>query len=282
MSSAILKGSLLAILAFFFMAIFGVFTKVAMQTSPVIWVSFIAYTTGAFVLLVTIIPKGFQIFKSDHYLMLIGRAVFGIMASFLYSFSINYIPLVNDTLLFNTAPIFIPILSILFLKRKIEKSIWIAVLIGFLGIIAIIRPTPALFSHYGNLVGLASGLSLAIAYMLMKELATTEPAYRIIIYYLGIGACLQLPFIFFSKAPDLHSLIFSILSGLALLVAQLLLVKAYTYASASQLGVYQYTSVVFVGILDWAIWNVIPNEWDLIGIVLVTLAGFFIIRSKSN
>lgn len=278
----IIKGSILAVIAFFCMALFGICTKIALQTASVIEVSFYAYLSGTAILAIGILPKGLQFLKSEHYPGLIGRAVFGLTASFLYSLSINYIPIVNGTLLFNTAPIFIPLLSIAVLNAKIEKKIWLAVALGFLGIIAIIKPTEAIFSQPGNLIGLASGLSLAIAYMLMKQLTATEPGERIIFYYLGIGTCLQIPFMGSTKELDVKSYGFAVLSGILLLIAQLLLVKAYKYATAAQVGIYQYASVVFVGLINWLLWNAVPNAWDLIGVLLVTIAGFIIIRSGNG
>lgn len=276
----ILKGSIYALVAFFCMAVFGILTKVALQGGSFLWVSFIAYLSGTMALTPYIIMKGFGYLESHHYYFLVGRAVFGTMASLCYTLSIQYIPIVNGTLLFNTAPIFIPLISLVFLKAKIEKSIWLAVLIGFIGIVVIIQPSAAIFTQTGNLIGVLSGISLAIAYLLMKMLTATDQGIRIIFYYLAIGTLIQLPLLFFA-GPFLanESLLYAILSGLSLVAAQIALVNGYKYASACQIGIYQYATVVFVGLLDWLLWNQIPTLTDFIGIVLVALAGIVIIRS---
>lgn len=279
----IVKGSIYGIVAFFFMALFGLLTKIALQTGPIIWVSFIAYLTGSLVLLPFILQKGLGYLKSEHYSFLVGRAVFGTVASFCYTISIHFIPIVNGTLLFNTAPIFIPILTVLFLNTKVKRSVWFAVLIGFIGIIVIIKPTEAIFTQSGNLIGIFSGVSLAIAYLLMKLLTATDPSIRIIFYYLGIGTLLQVPFLFFAGSlPSSESCLYAILSGIMLLAAQIILINAYKYAEASQIGIYQYCSVVFVGLFDWMLWGTVPTIWDLIGILLVAIAGIVIIRSSRN
>ncbi len=275
MKSDILKGSILAIVAFFFMALFGVLTKIALETGSFIWVSFIAYLTASLILLPYIIWKGFDYLKSEHYGLLLGRAIFGTLASLVYTISIHYIPIVNSTLLFNTAPIFIPILSVIFLHAKIARVIWLAVALGFLGIVIIIQPTAEIFTQEGNLLGLLSGIFLAIAYLQMKLLTNTDPSVRIIFYYLAIGTLIQIPLLYFFDKPT--SLLFAILSGFALVTAQITLVNAYRYAKASEVGIYQYASVVFVGILDWMIWNNVPPVWDILGVLLVTLAGILII-----
>jgi drug/metabolite transporter (DMT)-like permease len=278
----ILKGSVLALIAFFFMAIFGILTKSALQSGSYLWISFIAYLTGALLLTPYIARQGLGYLKSDQYGKLLGRAVFGTMASFFYTISIHYIPIVNSTLLFNTAPIFIPLLSVVFLHANIAKSVWLAVALGFLGIVIIIHPTAAIFTQTGNLLGLLSGLFLAIAYLLMKILTNTDPGMRIIFYYLGIGTLMQIPFLAFYERPDGLSLAFASLSGAALLLAQITLVNAYRFAQAAEIGVFQYASVVFVGLIGWVLWNQVPSGLELCGIFLVTLAGVLIIRSGKN
>lgn len=262
------------------MAVFGIFTKIAIEGASVFWVSFIAYLTGALLLVPFIVQRGFEGLKSEHYIFLIGRALFGTVASFCYTISMHYIPIVNGTLLFNTAPLFIPLLATLFLKDKIGKSTWMAVLIGFLGVVIIIKPTEAIFTQPGNFIGLFSGISLAIAYLLMKLLTTSDPGIRIIFYYLGIGTLLQMPLLFFTASlPTVESIFYASMAGILLLTAQMALVTGYQYAQASQIGIYQYTSVVFVGVLDWLFWGVIPSGGELIGALLVGCAGMVVIRS---
>lgn len=279
--SNIAKGSIFALAAFFFMAIFGILTRVALESTSILWVSFIAYLMGVLLLIPYITKQGLGYLRSDHYPLLIGRALFGTLASFLYTFSLNYIPIVNGTLLFNTAPLFIPLLSVIFLKKPIEKKIWLAVLMGFIGIIVIIKPTEAIFTQTGNLLGIASGISLAVAYLMMKILTDTDPGIRIIFYYLGIGTLLQIPLVAFSGSwPSQEGVIFAVLSGFSLLAAQLLLVTAYKYASASAVGVYQYSSVVFVGIFEWMFWNIAPGLGTIVGFLLVACAGIIVIRSN--
>lgn len=282
MKPDIFKGSLYALAAFFCMAVFGIFTKIALEGASAFWVSFIAYLTGTLLLLPFIAKGGLTNLKSEHYLLLIGRALFGTAASFLYTISMHYIPLVNGTLLFNTAPLFIPLLATLFLKQKIDKKVWLAILIGFIGVIIIIKPTEKIFTDPGNFIAIFSGISLAIAYLLMKLLTATDPGIRIIFYYLGIGTVLQIPLLFLSSPPVMESIFYSLLAGVVLLIAQLLLVRGYGYADASQIGIYQYTSVVFVGVIDWLLWSTVPSYGEILGALLIALAGIIVIRSQSS
>ncbi len=279
-TSDIFKGSLYGIAAFFCMAVFGIFTKIALQGGSALWVSFIAYLTGALLLFPFIAQRWFADLKSEHYTFLIGRALFGTVASFCYTISMYYIPIVNGTLLFNTAPLFIPLLATVFLREKIGRSTWIAVLIGFMGVVIIIKPTESIFTQPGDFIGIFAGISLAIAYLLMKLLTKTDPGIRIIFYYLGIGTLLQIPALFFvGPLPSGESVFYAILAGGLLLAAQMALVTGYKYAQASRIGIYQYSSVVFVGLIDWLFWDTVPTGGEILGALLVASAGIIVIRS---
>jgi drug/metabolite transporter (DMT)-like permease len=280
MSQNLLKGSLFAILAFFCMGVFGILTKIACESGESIWVSFITYSIASIATAFFILPHGLTNLKSQHYSYLIARAAIGTTASFLYMISMHFIPIINSTLLFNTAPIFIPFLTVFWLKTSVSKTIWYAVTLGFIGILCIIKPGMDIVTDPGNIIGLLSGLSLAIAYMFMKTLTATDSGLRIIFYYFGIGTLMQIPLLLFTKqSPSLVTFFNAGLCGLVLMAAQLFLVQAYKYASASEVGVYQYTSIVFVGILEWFIWARTPGLLDYIGFVLVSVAGIMIISS---
>lgn len=280
-STHIIKGSLFAIFAFFCMAVFGVMTKITCEIGDPIWVSFITYAAATAATALLILPKGSSALKSNRYGFLILRAVVGTIASFLYMISLRYIPIVNATLLFNTAPIFIPMLTFLILKKHESKNIWYAVILGFIGIIVIIKPGMDILTQPGNLIALLSGLALAIAYLTMKFLTSTETGLRIIIYYFAIGTVMQLPLLAYAKEAPSHDLIAqSVICGVMLMIAQMGLVKAYQYAAASQVGVYQYTSVVFVALIEWLVWSLTLTPSDLLGFVLVSIAGIYIIATS--
>jgi len=277
------KGSLLAIFAFFCMAIFGITTQEAYRLGSAIWVSVITYSIATLGICMLILPYGKAGLQSKRYFYLIARAVIGTAASFLYMLSMNYIPIVNATLLFNTAPIFIPLLSVLCLKIPVNKNTWYAVVLGFVGILVIIKPETTILTDPGNLIGLAAGIALAIAYSIMKILTATDSGLRIIFYYFVIGLLIQLPLLAFTAGfPDVRVIYYAMMSGIMLLLTQISLVKAYTYATASQVGVYQYSSIVFVGIIEWLIFGKAPGWLDILGFLLVTIAGCLIIRSSNH
>ena len=282
-SSNIVKGSLLAIFAFFCMATFGVLTKIACTSTDPIWVSFITYCAAALTTSIFILPQGKEGIKSTRYRYLFARGLIGTSASFLYMVSMHYISIINSTLLFNTAPIFIPVLTVCILHISIPIRTWLAVLIGFIGILIIIRPHGDILTEPGNLIGLASGFALAIAYLIMKYLTATETGLRIIFYYFCTGVVMQIPLLFLTdKPPSFESSLIAASCGLTLMTAELSIIRAYRYTTASAVGVYQYCAVVFMALYGWFLWRQLPSMLSIVGIVLVSAAGIFIITSKST
>ncbi|WP_068471252.1 DMT family transporter [Candidatus Protochlamydia phocaeensis] len=277
--SSLFRGSLYALAAFFLMAVFGVLTKAAAAHASIFWVSFISYLVGLLLMLPILKKKGTEFLKTSHLSYHLGRVGFGLAASLLYTLSLRYIPLVNATLLFNTTPLFIPILAIFMLNQRASLRTWISILIGFIGIMIIIKPTQQIFDQVGDLIGLASGISLAIAYVFIKKLAPTDSLEAILFYFFFFATCIQSVFIpFLGPMPSYPVIAEAVAAGAAFFLAQLSLVKAYEYASASEVGTFQYSSVIFVGILDWMIWNQVPPFSDLLGVLLVIIAGLLIIR----
>ncbi len=279
----LIKGSFLVTCGFFCMAVFGILTKIAYQNDSGIWISFITYAASTLFLLPIVLSKGLSFLYSERFKYHFLRAAFGCSASFLYMLSMHYIPIVNGTLLFNTAPIFLPILAILFMNEKVTGFVWLAILLGFIGIIIIIKPTTEIFHQYGDIIGLASGICLAVAYLMIKILSSTDPSLRIVFYYFFISLILQIPLLWFAgDIPPLKESTFAALAGLALVLAQFFIVAGYKLAPVSKVGVFQYTSVVFVALLEWMLWGNVPTFSDLIGIILVATAGFFIVRSRPD
>lgn len=274
---SLLKGSLLTILAFLFFALFGVFSKAATPNASGIWINFIAYFTSLAIYTPFILKKGFSWLKTDHFFTHFGRAFFGFLASLFYILSMKVIPLLNATLLFNTTPIFIPIFAIFMLHIRVQPMTWVAIFIGFIGIYLVINPNIASLEKPGDLVGLLSGIFLAIAFIFVKILVSTEPSVRIVYYFFLLSSIMQLPLLFLTETPSWSGIGYAVCGGLSISLAQLFITLGYRYAEASKMGVFQYSGVFFVGIIDWIIWGIEPNLRDILGTFLVVIAGTLIV-----
>jgi len=275
----LLKGVSFGCVAYFLMALYGVFLKVAiLKGGSTIWINFISFLTGAIVLLPLLCKRGISFLETHHFAYHCVRAFCGMCSTYFYIWSMSFIPLVNATLFLNIAPLFIPIFSIFLLHTKATLQDWLSILLGFIGVIIIIHPTADIFKQSGDFIGLASGISLALAYIYVKKLSQTDSKSLITFYFCLLASLFQLPFLFFQdRLPSLEILFWSICAGLLIVPIQFTLIAAYKRAAASKVGMFQYTTLIFVGIIDWLIWKAIPSLSDLAGMLLVVISGIILI-----
>jgi len=291
--SPFMKGISFAMASYFFMALYSVFLKKASGTGDsVVWINFISYFTGALILTPYMATKGMAFLKTSHFPTHLGRAFCGVLSSFLYTYSMGFIPLVSATLFFNTSPLFIPLLSIFILGAKVGYKDWIAVFIGFLGVVVIMHPwsaaattttTTASHSGMGELIALGSGFFLGLGYIFVKMLTATDSKTLITYYFTVFASLMQLPFVFFvPHFPDWHSVAWAAGSGFMMVAVQFFLAAAYSYADASKIGALQYSSLLFVGIISWILWNEVPTLMNLAGMALVIVGGIMIVTQSAS
>lgn len=184
------------------------------------------------------------------------------------------IPLVNATLLNNSTPIFIPLIAMIWLKTKVERKVWFGIAVGFVGVVLILKPHEDSFLNTGDVFGLISGISLAMAYVAMKQLTQTESFITIMFYYAAIASVCTFPFLFFANSfPEPMAVLYLVCSGISFTVCIFLLRKAYTYADAVKISPFNYSVIVFAGIFGWLIFSHVPDLFVIIGVILVTIGG---------
>lgn len=283
-SSSFIKATLFVIIAFFFMALFGVVNKIASTSEDLLWISFLTYVFSFLLLLPFVAYRGFNTVKTKVFTIHFLRAFIGLSASLFYLLSILHVPLANASLLYSTSPFFIPLISLVVFRSKLSLTSWLAIFIGFLGIALIIRPDMASFEAPGNFFALFAGMLLAAVFVLVRLLVKTESILTILFYFTLLGSLLQLPLALLDyKNFPTESAIPVILSISGIfMVTQICLAIAYQNAAPSKIGVFQYLTVLFIGLFDWALWNEVPTGTDLIGAAVVIIAGIIAIREGST
>lgn len=203
------------------------------------------------------------------------RAISGLASYFCLFIAVQYISLIDATLLANSAPLFLPFVTWVWTKTKITLSLWVSLIIGFIGVVFIINPDgnwSHLFDSWMVLIALLGSLFSAIALQTVRYLRKHESTFPIVFYYFLIATCLLLPF------SDWHSLSredWELLMGVGICLAfiQAGLAQAYKYASPVLLGPFNYTVVIFAGLIDWWIWHVVPSLLGFCGILLISFGG---------
>lgn len=205
------------------------------------------------------------------------RGISGCACFYTYYVALKYTPLVDASLLRNTAPLIVPLVILLWLRIGIPRQRWIPLILGFIGIAVILRPGQQ-GANVWHLVALSSGAGLAISMVMTRVLAQKEPENRILFYYFLISLLFVVPFFIVNYQPiPLSALPWLVLIGVAMYYTFVLYTRAYSYVKASVLAPTSYFAVVFAGILDWLVWQHLPDGWTVAGILLVVSGGILVL-----
>lgn len=219
-------------------------------------------------------PKNFKM--KNPWLMFL-RALVGVSNVFFIFLAVKSIPLVDATLLNNTAPFFVPFILWLWLRTPINHKMWPAIIVGFIGLALILHPSRHIF-NFGSIFGLISGISLSMIIITMRLMAKTEQTIPLIFYFFLIASLLSLPFAI-ADWKILNWTIFFILlcMGILSIMGQWLLFQGLKYGKAHELAPFTYSSVIFSGIYQWLIWDIQLRWIFFIGMILIVSSGVWIV-----
>jgi drug/metabolite transporter (DMT)-like permease len=272
-NSSVWMGALLITLAFFCVAAMSAFGKAAIGVSVGVLVLF---QNGIALLLFApwTFNQGLAPLKAKHPWLHVLRAVAGLLSQALMFVAVKKIPLVNAVLLSNSAPLFIPLVTWVWLRQKISTVVWISLCIGFLGVIIILHPGVELLRDPAALIATTAALFSAFALVSVNKLSTTDSTKRILFYYFFYSTIASAPFAIASwKPPTPTQWLLLIGIGVAMAASQLLIILAYKHATAARIAPFNYTVVIFSGIFGWIVWKNDPSPISLLGILLISVGG---------
>jgi len=202
----------------------------------------------------------------------LARGAAGWLCFYSFYLALEHIPLVDASLLRHVAPLFVPLVAWFWIKAKVPKERWLPMIVGFVGIALILRPSSS--PGVWHLVGLASGLTLAASMVGTRILSRTESSSKILFYYNLISVLLSLPLAILNwQSVPSWTIPYLFYIGISVFLAMWFYTKAYSYAKASVVSPIGYFSVVNAGIFGWLIWDHLPDTIALIGIGVVICAG---------
>ena len=229
-----------------------------------------------------LIPKDryFDFYKTTRPVLHFKRCLAGLIALVSIFVALRNLPLATVVSISFAAPIFITIFSIFLLNEKVGLYRWMAVLVGFLGIICITEPGfSSLNVYYIYPIIFCLGLSyVAIA---IRKLSSTEPAWLISFFF--SFSIMLLSFLSFYQGwilPSLLDLFLLSMVGILGGLANLWLSQSYKYSEVSLVSPLKYLGLVFAIIFGYFIWNEIPTSKTLLGALLVIVSSIIIFRRE--
>jgi len=274
------KGILFMILSALFGALNGAIAKILTISMDPIEIVFYRNFLGILILLYSFKKFPVSIDTTKLHLLFL-RGLFGTLAMLLFFYTIATIPLGEAVILNKTSPFFVTILAYYLMKESIRPRTFFALMIGFLGVLFIIKPFGIEISMH-HIFGVLGGFFAAAAYATIKRIKDIYDTRIIMLSFMSIG--IIIPLLLFLLTPYVHfkihtdPLIWILIAFMALLstASQWFLTRAYTLSPASIIGVISYTSIPFAigfGVLLGDLW---PDRYTFIGIGLIILGGVLV------
>ncbi|HKF64114.1 MAG TPA: DMT family transporter [Dongiaceae bacterium] len=205
------------------------------------------------------------------------------LSSMMMSFSaLALLPLSLAVALSFTAPLFTTMGAALVLGEKVRIRRWSATILGFCGVLVIVRPGAASF-NIGMLLMIGSAALNAATTLMVKHLSRTEPANAIVTYMVLLMTPMSLaPALFVWQTPPVSIWLFLVGMGFAGSLGHLCYVRALRGAEASAVLPYDYGRMIFSSLIGYFAFAEIPDRWTWIGSAIIAGSAIYIARRESQ
>jgi len=208
------------------------------------------------------------------------RCFFGLIALLAIFTALRNLPLATVVSISFAAPIFTTILSIFLLSEKVGLFRWLAVIVGFIGIIIITEPGFTSLNIY-FIYPIIFCLGMSYVAITIRQLSTSEPVWLISLYFsatITLASFFTIPYGWIM--PDIKDLMLLISIGIFGGAANLWLSQSYKFSEVSLVTPLKYLALVFAIIFGYLIWNEVPSLKTLAGAFLVLTSSIIIFRRE--
>jgi drug/metabolite transporter (DMT)-like permease len=274
------KGVFFMLLSALIAALSGAVAKVLSQTMDPIEIVFYRNLLGVMIILYSFKRVSVSIDKSKLHLLFL-RGFFGTLAMLLFFYTIATIPLGVAIILNKTSPFFVTILAYYLMKESISTSTFFALIIGFIGIVLIVKPFGFDIS-IEHILGVLGGFFAACAYATIKKIKDIYDARVIMLSFMGIGVVIPLliflftPYAKFQIHTDVFVWLLIALMAVLSTASQWFLTRAYSLTKASIIGVVGYTSIPFAVGFGVVLGDSLPDMYTFLGIAFIVLGGILV------
>ncbi|WP_348945001.1 DMT family transporter [Chitinibacter sp. FCG-7] len=275
------SGPFWMVLAGLAFAVMGVFVKLGSATFSTAELVFYRCAAGLIGIALIVLPQGKSLrVGADSLKLHLSRSVSGFVALMLYFYAIGHLPLATAVTLNYTSPIFFVLLVTMRQRQWPQSSQILSVLLGFVGVLFLLRPTLNGDQWLAGILGLGSGMLASVAYLNVSELGKAgEPEWRTVFYFslvstLGAGAwmLLQTPAL---HRPSVGEWLIVLGMGVAATLAQLCMTRAYRKGRSLVVVSLAYLTVLFSTLFSFLLWQERISPLAILGMLLIAVAGIW-------
>ena len=273
-------GILLMLVAFFVFSLIDVNAKwLAFLGLPALQLSFMRYF-GHFIISTCLIFRGgveLSRFGTDHWFLVIARGFLLMLSTVLNFIAVQYLPLTLTSTILFSAPIMICALSWPLLGERVGIWRWLAIMIGFCGILIAIRPFDESF-HWAVFLSLTGAFCFALYSLITRKLSGIVASDTMQFYSGFIGTAVLLPFaiVLWENPETSFQWTQMIFLGVFGWLGHEFLTRAHGFAPASTLTPFGYTFILYMTFWSVLVFDHLPDFWTIIGAIIIVISGLVI------
>ena len=226
--------------------------------------------------------NNYLFYKSKNIKLQIFRSLLSMIESGCFVLSFKYLSLANAHSVGSLAPVIVVALSAIILKEKVSPKTWIAIFIGFIGVLIILRPTSSIFDPKA-LLPLIAAFILGLYQIVTKKVSKHDTNETSLFYTSLIGLIvMSLLSSKFWTPVDKSSYSMFLGIGIFFSIGLYLQIIALSKARASIIQPFHYTLIFWAIIFGYIFYNDIPDMFTVIGALIITCSGIFVLNQTSK
>ena len=276
-------GIIFAILAYLSFSILDATQKTLILYHSVFQLLLVKYFFVLFLSLVESKRKNnLNFYKSKKIKLQIFRSLLSVIESGCFVLSFKYLSLADAHSVGSLAPVIVVALSAIFLKEKVSTKTWIAIFVGFIGVLIILRPTSSIFDPKA-LLPLLAAFGLGLYQVVTKKVSEYDATETSLFYtsIIGIFVMYLLASNFWCPVSSSSYFLFLIV-GIFFSLGIYLQIIALSMTRASIIQPFHYTLIFWAIIFGYIFYNDIPDLFTIVGAVIITLSGIFVLTQSTK
>ncbi|NQV98969.1 MAG: DMT family transporter [Rhodospirillales bacterium] len=223
-----------------------------------------------------VVLKNYQtVFKSNHKRIYVLRTFFSSVAMITGFTAVVYLPLAEATSISFVRTLFATLLAIIFLKEVVGVRRWVGTLIGFVGVLIVVRPDTNNFNIYA-LMAITSAFFVAANIIILRKVSQLDSSSTIMAYHsVLITLVMAGPALYYWKTPSFDELLLMVVAGGLMSVSQYLTIQAFKFGEAAAIAPMEYLRLLFATAIGVYYFNEIPTIWTGVGALFIVSSALY-------
>jgi drug/metabolite transporter (DMT)-like permease len=276
------RAALLMLGSTVFFALMALTIRLASKTLHTYEIAFFRNFFGLLALLPLLHRSGMGVLRTKQLPRYLLRSAIGVVSMLCGFWAIGHLPLAQAISLSYSTPLFVTIAAAIFLHEQVRLRRWTAVIVGFIGVLVIVRPGSASFT-LGSLVALSAAVLSGIVAIQIKQLSRVDSADTIVLYtYLFWVPISLVPALFVWQWPQGIAWLWAVGAGILGTGGQLLWTRALKLGDVSALTPISFMQLPIVAAAGWLLFGEEISHWTLIGAGIIFAANAYIAHREAQ